>query len=459
MAQLCPGSPIARQHALIMARRGASRETVGFRAPDSAVETGACEELLLDRSPGHALIVGPSGSGKTRNVAIPNCLWYLGSLFALDIKGELAETTVRRRRELGQQVHVLDPFGITHFVGAGINPLDLPDPASPEFEADCWMIVRLLTAGQMSLQDRFWDQSAEALLAAVIAYHIEFMPPENRNLAAVRTFLCNPDLSYQIETLLQRPELAASHGLAADEFRNFLGHEGEKVRTSIRSTAMQHLSIFNGSQIVNATSTSTFDLDAITRGERISIYLVVPPHRLESFAALVRLWIAVVMTQIMRRTSAPDLPTLFLLDEVAQLGSFPLLRTAVTLLRGYGVRCMMFVQDVSQLRQLFPSDHATIVNNCSTVATLGHASYAMSRELSDLLGDICADDLFAMDGDTIAVRQFGQRTARSKRVDYLKDDLFAGQFDRPRMAPIGPTGPGEHHSDALVGMNPASLRG
>lgn len=435
MAKLNPASPLARQRALILAQGCAPIAPFGFAPPSS--ESGASSsELLLDESPGHALIVGPSGSGKTRNIAIPNCLWYAGSLFALDIKGELAETTVRRRREMGQQVHVLDPFGVTHFAGASINPLDLPDPRSPEFEADCWMIVRLVTAGQMSLQDRFWDQSAEALLVAVIAYHIEFMPPNMRNLTAVRAFLCNPDLAYHIEMLLQRPELAESRGLAAEEFRNFMGHEGEKVRTSIRSTAMQHLSIFNGDQIVDATSSSSFDLDAISRGERISIYLVIPPHRLESYAALVRLWVAVVITQIMRRRSAPDLPTLFMLDEVAQIGSFPLLRTAVTLLRGYGVRCMMFVQDVSQLRQLFPNDHATIVNNCSTVATLGHTSYAMSRELADLLGDIGADELFAMDGDTIAVRQVGRRTVRSARVDYLKDDLFAGQFDRSRMAPV-----------------------
>lgn len=73
---------------------------------------------------------------------------------------------------------------------------------------------------------------------------------------------------------------------------------------------------------------------ASTRGDPMTIYIVVPPHMLVSHGRLLRLWVGSLMTAIMRRRARPPLSTLFILDEAAQLGTFNELRQAVTLLRG-----------------------------------------------------------------------------------------------------------------------------
>jgi hypothetical protein len=52
-----------------------------------------------ENTDGHILIVGGSGSGKTSGLVIPSILAWEGSVFAVDIKGELAAATAHRPGE------------------------------------------------------------------------------------------------------------------------------------------------------------------------------------------------------------------------------------------------------------------------------------------------------------------------------------------------------------------------
>jgi len=49
---------------------------------------------------GHVLVVGTPGSGKSSCVAIPTLRNWKGSVFAIDIKGELYENTKQHRRNI-----------------------------------------------------------------------------------------------------------------------------------------------------------------------------------------------------------------------------------------------------------------------------------------------------------------------------------------------------------------------
>jgi type IV secretion system protein VirD4 len=96
--------------AKIILRRGAScpRGTSGFGvAPPAEAEAGAPIE---DASESHTLCIAPTGTGKSRSVVVPNLLIWEGSAVVIDIKGELAHLTARRRREMGQRVVVIDPW-------------------------------------------------------------------------------------------------------------------------------------------------------------------------------------------------------------------------------------------------------------------------------------------------------------------------------------------------------------
>ena len=216
---------------------------------------------------------------------------------------------------------------------------------------------------------------------------------------------------------------------AHQQLATFLGHEGEKVRSSVASVAQQHMRIFSTKAVQRAVAKTSFDLAKVKAGAPITVFMVVPPGKLVSHGALIKLWLSTLLGIIAERETAPDQPTLLLVDELAQLGGLRMFKEAVTLLRGYGLRCCLFLQSQAQLKSLYPLDHGTIVENCGAILTFGHTSMGMSRQLSEVLGDISADALFAMSRDQLAVRLAGQPTEVARRVDYLKDALFAGKFD------------------------------
>ena len=84
-----------------------------------------------------------------------------------------------------------------------------------------------------------------------------------------------------------------------------------------------------------------------------------------------RLLLATLLTTLVRRKTMPEVRTLLLLDECARLGALPHLKTALTLLRGYGVMVWSLWQDLSQMKTLYPTDWETILNNSSVVQVFG----------------------------------------------------------------------------------------
>src|SRR5688572_31883071 len=81
----------------------------------------------------HALSVAGTRAGKGASLIVPNLLLYPGSVLAIDPKGELARITGRRRKELGNKLVVLDPFGENgRWKSGNYNPLDELDPKGKE---------------------------------------------------------------------------------------------------------------------------------------------------------------------------------------------------------------------------------------------------------------------------------------------------------------------------------------
>ena len=69
-----------------------------------------CESPMTYADDPHLMTFAPTGSGKGRGIIIPTLLSYPGSVVVIDPKGENYKVTARRRREMGHQVVVLDPF-------------------------------------------------------------------------------------------------------------------------------------------------------------------------------------------------------------------------------------------------------------------------------------------------------------------------------------------------------------
>ena len=341
------------------------------------------EPIFFDEE-GHLLTIGPTGAGKGVGCIIPALLTYTGPVIVIDPKGEACRITARRRRQMGQEVIRLDPFGVIDRNTDGLNPLDILDFADPEDESRS--LADLLGGGVSSLRDAFWDNTSQALISGLISYLATSVHKEERRLSKLRAMFSGHDFPFTLAKLLDKNEVKSED--ARQEFSIFLQNSERETRPSIQSTASQHLRLFGSQAVRRATDVSTFDLQDVIDGAPMTIYIVIPPTKLESHRSLLRLWIGTLLMAITMRKEQPPQRTLFIVDEAAQLGHLAPLRQTITLYRGYGVQAWVFLQDASQLRTLYPDSWPAIVNNCSVVQMFGPKNQRMAQEFAGLVGGI-----------------------------------------------------------------------
>jgi type IV secretion system protein VirD4 len=421
-AQL-PG-PLSDRQELLLGWSGSTPPQPFGIAPRPVTSQGDWEPLTYGGD-APVLTCASTGSGKTRGVLIPNLLRYPGPVIVVDIKGELFQVTSRRRREMGQQVVVLDPFQLVTTRRDGLNPLDLLTLPRGDVDSDAEMLASLLAVGHEFAREPFWNTMATGLSSGVIA-HIANGPPAERHLGGVREWLFHPDIDYAIASALDKK--AVKSRVAREQFIAYLGAPHEQTRPSIRTTACSYVSALGSRQVMECLETSTFRLRDVYDGKPLSIYIVIPPEKLDSHKVLLRLWVGTLLTAVMRRTVMPSRRTLFLLDECAQLGSLNVLRQAITLLRGSGLQTFTFWQDLSQLRACYPKDWESILNNSAAMQVFGITNHNMAKEWAELMG-MRAQDLNRLALEDAAVSVRGKGSVVCRRPDYLTDEMFAGLFD------------------------------
>ena len=398
--------------------------------------------VWLDNPESHAICVAPTGTGKGRSSLLPQLLTWKGSVVVIDPKGEAAAVTGRyREKELGQRVVYLDPFHVVTDEPDSLNPLDTIRFSGESPEEFAIMAPSLLHPDHLGFaREPYWDNSGDALISAVLCHILAMEPEEHRNFVRLRDHLMNDDVVYTLAKLLDTVGTKMPR-MAKDQIASFLS-VADLTRSGILSTAQQHLRLLADPCVIEGLNRTSFDLDAFRRGDPMTIYLILPPTRLHSHGLLLRSWLGTLFTVAMSREQLPDSPTLFLVDELAALGSMNQIRTAFTLLRGYGVRISIYLQDLNQLKQLYPQDWETLVNNAGTIQTFGPSNFQMAKQLADLFGtEVRAEDLLSAGKEEQYVLFQGGNWKRCRKLDYLTDPIFEGRYDpNPRYKRRQPPG-------------------
>lgn len=378
----------------------------------------------------HLLTCAPTGGGKGRCCAVPALLEYPGQVVTIDIKGELYGCTHRRRRELGQQVIKLDPFRVVDSKTDGFNPLEMFQLPTTDFDTDAQLVASMLSEGNKFGRDPFWDTTASGLHSAVINYLVTLQPREKQNFNEMRRLLCSDDVVYKIAVLMDTVGKQMRE-LAYQEFASFLQLAERETRPSVLATAQSYIKTFNSERVSEMLEQSSFSLQEFADGKPMSIYIIIPPERLESHRPLLRIILASLFAAVFSRKKIPNPRTLFLIDEAGSLGSFPMMKAAMTLCRGYGVRCWTFWQDMQQIQECYPNCWKTILNNSGALQLFGLTTRLMAREWADVLG--CSPEVLLdlkPDEQYLLLQEKGEFISR--RLDYLCDARYSGHFDENR---------------------------
>ncbi len=378
----------------------------------------------------HLMTVAPTGAGKGRSVIIPSLLTYPGPVIVVDPKGENYAVTARKRRAMGQHVVKLDPFNVINDGPKdSFNPFDMFDYTRTSPNDDARMLAELVMLEKSSPRDPFWDNWASTVISGMAIY-LATSPasedPAKRSFGAMRDMIYNNDSVYGMAKLLDE-QGSTMDKEAYQEIGAFLSISADNTRSGVLATVQQYLRLFGSPTVRKALELTTFDLEQIVKGGELTIYIIIPPNKLNSHRALFRLWVGSLLALVAHRTTLPPMNTLFLIDEAAQLGHLSLLQQAKTLLRGYGLQAWSFWQDISQIKKLYPTDWVTMVNNSAVLQLFGVRNHLMVKEFAEIAGleksavqSIRPEQqILIVDGEPHVCR----------RPDYLHDKQFAGQWD------------------------------
>ena len=256
------------------------------------------------------------------------------------LKGENARIAGKARQRFGT-VHVLDPFEVSGMPSAAYNPLDRLTPDSLDLGEDAASLTEALVMdppGQVS--EAHWNEEAKAILGGLIMFCVCHEDRNRRSLATVREYLTLPrDRVRALLELMQDSDAAG--GLIARAANRFLG-KADREAASVLSNAQRHTHFLDSPRIANVLSRSDFHFSDL-RHRITSVFLVLPPNRMDAYSRWLRLLVSQALQDIARDAEASvgahtpsqrlRTPVLFLLDEFAALGRLEAVERAMGLMR------------------------------------------------------------------------------------------------------------------------------
>ncbi|MDB4950463.1 MAG: conjugal transfer protein TraG [Gemmatimonadetes bacterium] len=434
-------------------------------------------ELLRYPGDGHLITFAPTGSGKGVGSVVPNCLTYPGSLVVTDPKGENAAVSRRTRRDdLHQQVAWLDPWRVLQAVGGPVgtdcfNPLDFIDPEGEDANDDAWLIgEQLVPPTYHGSEEGHWLDQARAFLSGLVLHIATRYEPGDpkRSLPHVRDCVCVGDEAFNALLAEMADNTAAGGGVArvATLFKRIMDRS-EKEFGSIMSTVARHTWFLDSPRIRKVMESSTFQMDAL-KGGKLSLFITVPPHRLDTYGAWQRINLACAIAATSRVVGRPEHKVLAIIDEAGNMGTLPELPRTVTLSRGAGLTLWAIFQDISQPKALYNTRWATFLANADVLQSFGTNDHETATLLSAMAGDetivvesanasasrnrggkggggsssgsgvtaaergrklLLPDEVRRLESNRQLAFLRGQEPLLVDRVNYLRDAEFAGLFD------------------------------
>jgi type IV secretion system protein VirD4 len=414
----------------------------------------------------HMISVAPTRSGKGVSLIIPNLLTYQGSVLAVDPKGENAWITAAYRRDaLGQKTVILDPWGeVNRRYGsmAGVsetvarfNPLSILDPDSDEYVDDLAYLADALIISRNS-RDPHWDDSARELVAGLIAFVVE--SPAYRDAASlgiVRGLLTLPEAELRIAIkdamTLERGSIARAKLARFDASTDEIN--------SIMSSARTQTAFLDSEVLGRNMDESDFSFDELCGGN-ISVYLVLPPDKLETYARWLRLMVSIAIRAVSRGTggtkavelarprSPHGLPALFMLDEFGTIGKLNAVAQAYGLMAGLGMIMWVFAQDLNQLKRDYPDHWETFIGNSQAMTCFGVMDNFTADYISKMLGTATIEqvNVSTSSGTSVAPITPGGPSWKSQRTSIQTSTSYSKQtMSRPLLHPDELRGLGVDH--------------
>jgi type IV conjugative transfer system coupling protein TraD len=307
-----------------------------------------------DCEPQHFLAVGGTGTGKT-------------------VACEAVLDVARARKE---RAVVYDPTGVlvSHYYREGqdviLSPIDsrsvLWTPWAEGETAYAYENIAKALVPDALGENQFWSQAGRAIFRAALT--------STTNLPALIDLVFGEDQDFLL-SVLQSLRIV---GLAGPE--NMLASSRGTCATYIQPLAY----------LPPAGDKEPFSIRKWVRDESSDSWLFIPAREdvREAIRPLMSMWLGIAVQAGMSLPQSHSRRLWFILDELPTLQKLPSLDTVLAGGRKYGITCLLGIQAIAQLREVYGHDGAAaLLSHPSTRLTLRVNDFETAEYLSKSLGD------------------------------------------------------------------------
>ncbi|MEK5105000.1 type IV secretory system conjugative DNA transfer family protein [Cytobacillus sp. FSL M8-0252] len=375
----------------------AEKKESKFSEKDPLITLQASEGIILGRQENQLVIippdskldnrnvyvVGSSGSAKGQAFVINNILNAKSdTIVVTDPKGELHKLTSDIKKDQGFKVYQIDFLNLK---GDRYNPLDY---VKNDFDAIKLATTISVNSAKDVKQDFFFN-TAKDLLTGLIIY-----------VSKEKDRYIKPSISREVKGLFNKisedeeflKKLSNEIGVEHPSYQYFKDASVAtgNTRTSILQSFAQQTGIFSLGDVAQLTSDSDFSFFDLQ--EQKSILYVKVPIKLNPVPALTALFFDQLFDTLYwigdQNDSKLHIPTIFMLDEFANLGKINGYDNILSTCRGYEMSLITIVQDFAQMEQLYSKEIArTIVSNHDTTLFLRTKDQETAKYFETLAGN------------------------------------------------------------------------
>jgi len=320
----------------------------------------------------HVVMVAPTRSGKSSSVAVPVLLTYEGSAVVLDVKGELHNLTSGYRARCGQTIVVWAPYD-EQARGQRFNPFTaMAGMPQGQRVAELQTIAAILYPERPG-GDPFWVNQARTAFAALASLMFENWdalrqrnPTLNPNESVAfpsleRLYLLTTGAGQGVRRYLQEVLEGTVAGPATRAALGSLVGLPDDTLASVIASVQVPLQQFLNPTLAAATNATDIDVAALRR-QRITLYVVVPPRKLDEAGSLLNLFFSSVIGANLEHDARSDASithqVLMVMDEFTAMGRLDVWARRISVSASYGVRDLAIVQSQAQLRAVYGADDA-----------------------------------------------------------------------------------------------------
>jgi type IV secretion system protein VirD4 len=297
----------------------------------------------------------------------------MSSSICVDPKGENAAITARARKNsfpgFGHNIHIINPWGEMGtkfeqlgFPAATYNPLDILDRDDPNVVATAQALAAAICPGDKSGKDAYWNNSAASVLTAVLLWLTD-QPGETKTLGRAREIVTLTRQQFKEQFLAKMAASSAFEGAIRENAAPFIDLAAETY-SGVMSNLAQHTKFLSDPQVKRATATSSFSMKELMT-KLTTVYLVIPPDRMDTQRTWLRLLITAGMQTYKHRAVSKFHRCMFLIDEFPALGRLDEVPRDIATMAGYGVDFTLIIQGIDQLKEVYGQADATILSNCA----------------------------------------------------------------------------------------------